>query len=207
MRESEAQQARLLEALARYGRNLHSFMVLEPGLSVWSHGDAMIAYADRGGYWVAVGGPLCAPEDTLAVARAFREAASKAGRKVVFFGVTRPLVERLEGTFDSLLVGLAAVWNPAQWQRALDDSGKLRNRLSKARRSGVSVRLIDSGEIAEGSPLRQRFVEIVDSWAERKALPPMGFMVTLELFQHAERRRYFVVESGGIVHGLRAHLR
>ena len=201
MRESEAQQARLLEALAKYGRNLHSFMVLEPGLSVWSQGDAMIAYADRGGYWVAVGGPLCAPEETLAVADAFREAARKKGRQVVFFGVTGPLVERLEGAFDSLLVGLAAVWNPAEWQRVLGDSGKLRNRLSKARRSGVSVRLVESAEVAEGTPLRQRFVEIVDSWAERKALPPMGFMVTLELFQHAERRRYFVVESGGIVHG------
>ncbi|MBB6050131.1 phosphatidylglycerol lysyltransferase domain-containing protein [Armatimonas rosea] len=201
MRESEPQQARLLEALAKYGRNLHSFMVLEPGLSVWSKGDAMVAYADRGGYWVAVGGPLCASEETLAVASAFREAARKKGRKVVFFGVTRPLVERLGGSFDALLVGLAAVWNPAQWQEVLGSSGKLRNRLSKARRAGVTVRLIDCGEVAPGTPLRKRFVEIVDSWAEQKALPPMGFMVTLELFQHAERRRYFVVESDGVVHG------
>jgi fatty acid desaturase len=204
MRESEAQQAqqaRLLEALAKYGRNLHSFMVLEPGLSVWNKDDAMIAYADRGGYWVAVGGPLCAIEDTLVVASAFRESARKAGRKVVFFGVTRPLVDRLEGAFDSLQVGLAAVWDPAQWQHGVADSGKLRNRLSKARRSGVAVRLLDSSQVAEGTPLRHRFVEIVDSWADRKALPPMGFMVTLELFQHAERRRYFVVESDGIVHG------
>lgn len=204
MKESEAQetqQAQLLEALAKYGRNLHSFMVLEPGLSVWSKNEARIAYADRGGYWVAVGGPLCAAEDTLLVARAFRESARKAGRKVVFFGVTRPLVERLEHDFDSLLVGLAAVWNPAEWQQVVAGSGKLRNRLSKAKRSGIVVRLIDSNEVAEGTPLRHRFVEIVDAWADRKALPPMGFMVTLELFQHAERRRYFVVESGGIVHG------
>ncbi|WP_309707702.1 phosphatidylglycerol lysyltransferase domain-containing protein, partial [Armatimonas sp.] len=107
MRESEPQQARLLEALAKYGRNLHSFMVLEPGLSVWSKDDAMIAYTDRGGYWVAVGGPLCASEETLAVASAFRDSARKKGRKVVFFGVTRPLVERLNSSFDSLLVGLA----------------------------------------------------------------------------------------------------
>jgi len=29
----------------------------------------------------------------------------------------------------------------------------------------------------------------------------MGFMVTLELFQHSELRRYFVVESDGTVQG------
>ncbi len=58
MNEAEAQitqQARLLDALAKHGRNLHSFMVLEPGLSVWSQHVALVAYADRGGYWVAVG--------------------------------------------------------------------------------------------------------------------------------------------------------
>ncbi len=207
MKESDAQssqqtqQARLLDALAKYGRNLHSFMVLEPGLSVWSEGDALIAYADRGGYWVAVGGPLCATEDTLAVARAFRKSARKAGRKVVFFGVTRALIDRLDTSFDSMPVGLVAVWDPAAWQQVLAGSGKLRNRLNKARRSGLAVRRVESGEVAENTSMRQRFGEIVDAWADSKALPPMGFMVTLELFQHAERRRYFVVEADGIIHG------
>jgi fatty acid desaturase len=44
-------------------------------------------------------------------------------------------------------------------------------------------------------------IEIVDAWANRKALPAMGFMVTVELFQHAERRRYFIVESPARVEG------
>ena len=102
MRESEAQQAqqaRLLEALAKYGRNLHSFMVLEPGLSVWSKDDAMIAYADRGGYWVAVGGPLCAVEDTLVVASAFRDHAAQlriwntkaTGQRTLYDSLGKPL--------------------------------------------------------------------------------------------------------------------
>ena len=68
MSASELQRERLLELLEKFGRNLHSFMVLEPGLSLWSTDDAGIAYTERGGYWVAVGGPLCAPEQTLSVA-------------------------------------------------------------------------------------------------------------------------------------------
>ena len=202
MSTSDIQSTQLLNLLAKHGRNLHSFMVLEPGLSVWYTEDAAVAYAQRGGYWVAVGGPLCAPEQTVPVANAFRAAAREAGCKVVFFGVTQPLVDRLAGSnFDSLLVGLAAVWNPAGWADVIRNAVKLRNRLNKASRSGVVVRLLNSDEVTEGEPLRSELVKIVDSWADDKALPPMGFMVTLELFQHATLRRYFVVEFGGEVQG------
>ncbi len=202
MSDSDPQRERLLELLEKYGRNLHSFMILEPGLSLWSTEEAAVAYAKRGGYWVAVGGPLCAPEQTISVANAFREAANNAGCEAVFFGVTQVLVDRLQSsTFDSLQVGLVAVWNPAQWQEVVRGAEKLRNRLSKAKRSGVTVRLLDRDEVSEGAPLRKQLVEIVDAWSDQKALPPMGFMVTVELFQHAERRRYFVVESVGEIHG------
>jgi len=202
MSTSDIPRARLLDLLAKHGRNLHSFMVLEPGLSVWFTEDAAVAYAEHGGYWVAVGGPICASEQTLAVANGFRAAASAAGCKVVFFGVTQPLVDRLAGTaYDSLMVGLAAVWNPSSWAEVVRNAEKLRNRLSKASRTGLVVRLLNSDEVAEGAPLRSELVRIVDSWADQKALPPMGFMVTLELFQHATLRRYFVVESGGAVQG------
>ena len=202
MTVTDPQCERLLKLLEKYGRNLHSFMVLEPGLSLWSTDDAAIAYTQRGGYWVAVGGPLCAPEQTLSVANAFREAANKVGCDAVFFGVTKALVDRLQNsTFDSLQVGLVAIWNPAHWQALVRGAEKLRNRLSKAKRGGATVRLLDHHEVSEGASLRQQLVDIVDAWADQKALPPMGFMVTVELFQHAERRRYFIVESAGKIHG------
>jgi fatty acid desaturase len=202
MSDVNQQPKKLLELLEKYGRNLHSFMILEPGLSFWSTEDAAIAYADRGGYWVAVGGPLCAPERSLAVASEFREAAKSKGRKVVFFGVSQVLVDRLRGSdFDALQVGLAPVWDPAQWQGVVRSSEKLRNRLSKATRSGISVKLLKSALVHPGSAIGQQMVEIVDAWANQKALPAMGFMVTVELFQHAERRRYFVVESQACVEG------
>lgn len=202
MNDSAMQRDRILELLEKYGRNLHSFMVLEPGLSLWSNDDAAIAYAHRGGYWVAVGGPLCAPDQTARVVNAFHDAAREAGCRVVFFGVTQPMVDRLkDSTFDSLQIGLAAVWNPALWNEVIRGAEKLRNRVSKARRSGITVRLLDLQEISETGPLRKQLTEIVDEWADQKALPSMGFMVTVELFQHAHRRRYFIVEGEEKIHG------
>lgn len=202
MSAAESQRTRLLELLEKYGRNLHSFMILEPGLSLWFTDDAAVAYSQKGGYWVAVGSPLCAPERTLEVCRAFRDAAQAARCKVVFFAVTEAFVNRVHGeSFDALRVGMVATWDPTQWPAVLRASEKLRNRLSKAKRSGVSVRAVSDAEVAQGSDLRQQLVEIVDGWANQKALPAMGFMVTVELFQHAERRRYFVVESDGVIHG------
>jgi phosphatidylglycerol lysyltransferase len=202
MSKPVCQRERVLELLEKYGRNLHSFMVLEPGLSIWMSEDAAIAYAQRGGYWVAVGGPLCAPDQTVTIASAFREAAREVGCRAVFFGVTQPLVDRLAGTaFDALRIGLAPVWNPKHWDEVIRTAEKLRNRLSKARRSGITVRLLTTDDV-NNTPLRTALIRIVDEWAEQKALPSMGFMVTVELFQHSDRRRYFIVECGGEVQGL-----
>jgi phosphatidylglycerol lysyltransferase len=195
----------LLALLRQHGRNLHSFMVLEPGLSVWSTParDAAVAYTARGGHWIAAGGPLCAPERTEEVARDFAAAARAHGRTAAFFGVSQPFVDRLAGSgeFDALSVGQAPTWQPARWDESLRKADKLRNRLKRAVRAGVRVRRAEADEVAEGAPLRRAMTEIVQHWAEAHALPPMGFMVTLELFQHAALRRYFVAEHEGRVCG------
>jgi phosphatidylglycerol lysyltransferase len=193
----------LLELLRQHGRNLHSFMVLEPGLSVWStpERDGAVAYTDRGGHWIAAGGPLCAPERTAQIACAFAEAARAHGRTAAFFGVSQRFVDRLPPPFGVLPVGQAPTWDPARWSESLRKAGKLRNRLKCAGRAGVTVRRAQTHEVAEGAPLRQAMTEIVQHWTDAHALPPMGFMVTLELFQHAPLRRYFVAEHQGQVCG------
>lgn len=188
----------LLDLLRRHGRNLHAFMVLEPGLSTWAteDEDAAVAYADRGGYWVAAGAPLCAPNQRLAVARGFAEAAGATGRGVAFFGVGQPFVDALGDAddFDVLRIGQTPVWHPTAWEDCVATSRKLRNRLNRGRREGVQVRHIEAAEVADGAPMRSRMTDLADAWTRGHALPPMGFMVTLELFQHADERRYFVVE-------------
>ncbi|MBL8873450.1 MAG: DUF2156 domain-containing protein, partial [Planctomycetaceae bacterium] len=184
------EQQKLLELVERYGRNLHSFMVFEPGLSIWFGEDSAIAYTAKGGYWVAVGGPLCAAEKSVDVLQEFRSAAQKHGCGVVFFGVTQPLVDRIADTdFDAMQIGLAPIWDPADWDNVVRGASKLRNRLSKAKRDGIICRKLSLDELQSGSETRETLCRIADQWAMSKALPPMGFMVTLELFQHSERRR------------------
>lgn len=192
----------LLDLLRQHGRNLHSFMVLEPGLTTWlsAERDAAVAYADHGGYWVAAGGPLCAPERSRAVVRAFSTAARRAGRRAAFFGVSPALVERLgdDPAVDAQLIGLAPVWRPREWGDTLRRAKKLRNRLAHAARVGLTTRRVASDELPRLQPTLTR---VVDAWNASRALPPMGFMVTVELFQHAELRRYFLAEQAGQVVG------
>ncbi len=115
---SDGDREHLLELLEKYGRNLHSFMVLEPGLRLWLKQDAAVAYVQQGGYWVAVGSPICSIEDTPHVVTAFREAAARSGHKVVFFAVTENFIHRIRDLpFDSLQVGMVPTWDPSQWKR------------------------------------------------------------------------------------------
>jgi fatty acid desaturase len=193
----------LLALLERYGRNLHSFMVLEPGLSIWLSEDAAVAYTKRGGYWVAVGSPLCSPENSLAIAASFTADAKRAGCAAVFFGVSQPFVDRLaNGRFDAMQIGLSASWLPSQWDSVCRKAPKLRNRLNKSQRDGIACRSLSPSEINEDSPMRSPLVALANAWAQSKSLPPMGFMVTLELFQHADRRRYVIAEHKGKLCGL-----
>ena len=195
----------VLDLLRSHGRNLHSFMVLEPGLSIWHdpENDAAVAYVSRGGRWIAAGGPLCAPDKTREVAVRFAAAARDEGKAAVFFGVSERFLERLDGdtTFDALLVGQAPIWDPVRFPESVRASKKLRNRLGCARRAGVIARRVDPSELSEGSLVRGEMIRIARRREEARALPEMGFMATLDLFSHMDLRRYFVVERSGEVEG------
>lgn len=199
-----APEGLVLDLLRHHGRNLHSFMVLEPGLSWWTSdaGDAAVAYVVRGGCWLAAGGPLCAPEQTLDVARAFAAAAGRSGKSAAFFGVSDRFLARLAGApeFDALPIGLAPLWNPSGWTAGLRKAEKLRNRLKRGARAGVTVRMADPEEVG-AEPLHSAMIALVDRWSEGRDLPPMGFMTTLELFGHAALRRYFLAEHEGALVG------
>lgn len=188
---------RLLELVRQHGRNLHAFMVLEPGLDVWytPDGQAAVAYTDRGGHWVAAGSPLCAAERVPEVTQAFVDAADRAHRTAVFFGVSERFAQRLtDMPVDALPIGQAPIWDPQEWDATVRQAKKLRNRLSRGRRVGLSTRLANADHVAEGTPLRRAMLALTERWTAAHALPPMGFVVTLELFQHAADRRYIVVE-------------
>jgi phosphatidylglycerol lysyltransferase len=194
----------LLELVRQYGRNLHAFMVLEPGLQVWyaPDGQAAVAYTDRGGHWVAAGSPLCAAERVAEVTQAFLDAAEKASRTAVFFGVSHRFAERLgDLKVDVLPIGQAPIWDPREWTETVGRAKKLRNRLRRGHRLGLTARLADVDELGENQPLHRAMQALTADWTEAHALPPMGFLVTLELFQHPADRRYMVIEHAGTLAG------
>lgn len=194
------QQERVLNLLRKYGQNVYSFEILEPGLSYWfsADGDAVVGYVDRGFHWVSLCGPVCAEERIREISNAFAQAAKEHLRGTAFFSVTQRFVTAMgdNSGFDFLQIGEQPCWDPRRWSEVWEQSRKVRNRVGRAKREGVSVRVASASEFQEGAALRSAVDALVNRWIEGHAMPPMQFMATLDLFSHAQERRYFVAEHG-----------
>ena len=96
-------QQRVLNLLRRYGRNVYSFMMLEPGLTYWfgDDGDSTVAFVDIGFHWIAVGAPICAVHRVADTAIEFARAAVRSGRRAAFFGSSYRLRQPLQASSGS----------------------------------------------------------------------------------------------------------
>jgi lysylphosphatidylglycerol synthetase-like protein (DUF2156 family) len=196
-----------LNLLRKYGRNVYSFEILEPGLSYWfsADGESVVAYVDHGLYWMAVGGPICPQPQLLEVANQFAAAARAKNRFAAFFGVSDRFLRVLPedgGGFDWLQIGEQPLWDPQEWNEVFKKSRKVRNRINRAKRAGISVRRPDKSEFAAGTALRKDSESLLKVWVAEHPLPPMRFIATVDLFSHAEERRFFLAEQEGKVVGL-----
>lgn len=186
----------VLGLLRRFGWNATSFQVLESGFSYWSGGDDhTVAYVDTGRAWVVAGAPIAAPERLGEVARAFVLAARARRRRVVFFATEERFVQH-EG-IESLLIGEQPVWDPRDWGRTLEGAPSLREQLRRARAKKVRVSAVDEADVASpGAPLRRSIERVIASWVGSKPMPPMGFLVRVDVFEHVRERRLFVARRG-----------
>src|SRR6185312_6156064 len=99
-----------------YGRDTVSFQGLESGYQYFFDGDdAVVAYVDTGGAWVAAGGPIAPAERVLEVAKRFAYAAEDIGRRTCFFAAEQSLADHLH----SLQIGEQPVWQAARWDEIL----------------------------------------------------------------------------------------
>jgi len=194
--ESLAFRRALLEAVRCFGRDTVSFQALEPGLAYWSDDEGgFVAFVDTGSAWVAAGSPLC-PEDRAAtVTRRFLEAARKKRRRASFCAVdaSLPHLERLP-------LGQQPVWDPRRFPDVLAKKRSLREQLRRAKKKGVRVRSIGPGPLDPA--LRASMQGLVDRWLEARRAPPLGFLLTVELFDHLEERRFVLAEQDGRLVGL-----
>ncbi len=196
---SEGARERALELVRRHGWNATAFQVLGPGFRYFLCEDGCVAYVDTGSAWVAAGAPIASADELAAVARAFFDAARRAGRRACFFGTEDRFVHRTHSFTRSIWMGEQAVWDPREWERTLGQSASLREQLRRARAKGVTVRPVSRDEL-EAGPLAREARELMERWLATRAMPAMGFLV--ELGATSEERRDFVAERAGHVVGI-----
>jgi phosphatidylglycerol lysyltransferase len=188
-------RARAFQIVRQHGRDTVAFQSLESGFRYWFDGDdAVVAYVDTGGAWVAGGGPI-APVDRIAeVAHGFVAAARDQGKRACFFAAEQALVD---AGVPALQIGEQPVWRANDWDAVLASAKSLRYQLNRARNKGVTVRRATEADLD-----RAQIDELAKQWQATKKMPPMAFLVQLETFAFSAQRTLFVAEHHNVVVGL-----
>ena len=184
---------RAFEHVRRFGRDTVSFQTLESGYRYWFDGDdAMVAFVDTGGAWVAAGGPMAPPEQLARTALHFIDAARAQDRRACFFAAEAPLVD---AGLSALHIGEQPVWTAAEWPAIVAAAPSLRYQLRRARNKHVTVRRIDPLHL--DAPTRAAIDDLGRAWQAAHAMAPMQFLVQLEPLALAAERVIFVAEHAG----------
>jgi lysylphosphatidylglycerol synthetase-like protein (DUF2156 family) len=195
---ADDRRASVLALLRDHGWNSTSFQVLEQGFAYWfdPSSEACVAYIDTGSAWVAAGAPIAS--ELSDVGERFVDAARAARRRACFFAVEERFLAATP-SMASFPVGEQPSWDPAVWPDVVKSERSLREQLRRARAKGVVVRSVN----AEGLAAMRSDVEgLIGRWLAGRKMPPMGFIVDVQLFDFLEERRCFVAECKGRVVGL-----
>lgn len=134
---------RVLPALREYGENPSAFLALNTGNEYFTlpDEDGMIAYRRAGRYLVQFGGVFAAPDRQPALLAGFQEFAHRSRRRIVGVQLQRSDAE-LYGSagFTINQVGASYSVHLPEFSMRGSKFVKLRNKISRARRSGLEVR-------------------------------------------------------------------
>lgn len=158
-----------------------------------------VVYVQRGSVLVANGDPLCAPEHTGDVLRAFAAFARHSRQTCAFLGASARLQAiAVEAGFGSFKVGEEIVFDLATYAPRGDRAKKARAARNQAIRAGVVVRgYCPSQERDEW--LERQMTEVANAWLATRPAGGLGFSLRLEPLRHAERKQYFIAEHEGRV--------
>ena len=193
-------RARAFALIRELGFDTVSFQSLESGYRYWFDGDdAMVAFVDTGGAWVAAGGPITTRARVGEVALRFADAARAQDRRACFFASESALAE---AALPSLQIGEQPVWDTARWDQVLDHASSLRYQLKRAKGKGVTVRRLVASELEPGTRLRTALDELGVHWQATHRMAPMRFLVQLEPLAFAAERVMYIAERDGALVGL-----
>lgn len=192
-----SERARVLALLKTHGWNATSFQTLEPGFLYWfDREEGCVAYVDTGRAWVAAGAPIASAARLVEVAERFVLAARAAGRRVCFFSTEQRFTGAI--ALKTVRMGEQPEWDPREWLETVRSTRSLREQLRRATARGVSVRMLEAGELEEPSGRTRRALEsLAERWLHSRVLAPMGFLVHLDLFSFLSERRCYVAERDG----------
>ena len=187
--------------MLRHGSSATAFQTVHSSFRYfWYGSDACVAYADTGRAWVAAGAPMAAAHERGAVVSAFLAAAQAAGKRACFFATEEPLQGSDGEPLSSLGIGEQPVWDPRAWPALLRGHRSLREQLRRARAKGIRTRELVASDL-DAPRLREQIESVCERWLASRRLAPMAFLVQLEPFGFAEKRRTFVAEQDGRVIG------
>ncbi|KRV46511.1 hypothetical protein AQ490_11505 [Wenjunlia vitaminophila] len=132
----------VLNCLRAHGENPSAFLALNTGNEYFTTRavDGVVAYRRAGRYLIQFGGPFAAPEDQAALLTAFLDFAGEQRRRVVAIQLQRSDAELYaESGFTVNQVGGSYSVHLPEFTLRGTRFMKLRNKISRARRSGLEV--------------------------------------------------------------------
>ncbi len=132
------------------------------------------------------------PKPKAKPARSFVAAARKQRRRASFFGCDE--VAFADASFAPMLLGEQPIFIPTEWATTLRAHRSLREQLRRAKAKGVTIRRVDASELGQGTPFRANILALADAWLSSRPMEPMGFLVTLSLFEEPAMHRYYAAE-------------
>ncbi|RYG69619.1 DUF2156 domain-containing protein, partial [bacterium] len=168
---------RARELVMRYGWNVVSYQILNPGIDLWfsSRHDAVVGYMTRNQVRVVAGAPVCDESHLAAVIEEWESEATAAGETVCYFaaaGRLHELLKRKDG-YSTVILGSQPVWHPAEWGQIFAARSTLRAQLSRSRNKGVTVNEWPV-ERARNNP---QLKLILAQWLRSRGLPSLHFLV------------------------------
>jgi phosphatidylglycerol lysyltransferase len=195
----------LLRLHTLYGYNPHALVSIAPGAREWSMPeiDGAIIYSDFGRVWLAAGDPLAKPGDTKTLAKGFMTAARKAKCTAAFVPATERFAREAAPLGLSVVkVGAAPYFDMKNWNPRGDRAKKMRAGVNQATRAGVKVEIVEHLDDA----LKHETAKLCLDWLKtRPAATTFGWLLALDPFLHADRKRLFAArDSAGTLVGFLA---
>jgi len=179
----------VLALLRQHGRNTISFQTLMPGLRYFqSHESGYIAYVHDKHVWLAVGDPVCAPQDRMLLAHHFRKAAHVAKADCCFLHTSQEMRDIFDlMAFGTIKIGEEGIINVPEFSTSGNRMDDVRYGCNHAAKSGVSVKQV-GGE----ADLLAGITALTRQWSKMHKVNHFSFLLSMNPLLYAEEKRIFV---------------